>query len=76
MEGDIEDLISKLKPLAESYKLLVCAADEFNNIALAHKKDVKKAIDRADNLGDIIDDVISTLDKIMPGWLKQIKMHS
>lgn len=76
MGGDIEDLISKLKPLAESYRLLVSAADEFNGIAPAHKKDVKKAIDRAGNLGDIIDDVISTLDEIMPGWLKQIKKHS
>jgi len=72
--GDtITDLIAALKPLSESYRLLVGAADEFNKIALAHKKDLEDAIDRADDLGDIIDKVIKTLDTLMGKELHRIK---
>ncbi|MEL7566733.1 MAG: hypothetical protein AAGU27_17890 [Dehalobacterium sp.] len=72
--GDtIIDLIFVLKPLSESYRLLVGAADEFNKIALAHKKDLEDAIDRADDLGDIIDKVIKTLDTMMEKELHHIK---
>lgn len=69
----ITDLISALKPLSESYRLLVGAADEFNGITLAHKKDLHDAIHRADDLGDIIDKVIKTLDTLIGKELHRIK---
>lgn len=72
--GDtVTGLISVLEPLSESYRLLVGAADEFNKITLAHKKDLEAAIDRADDLGDIIDKVIKTLDNLISKELHQIK---
>lgn len=69
----ISDLISALKPLSESYRLLVGAADELNGITLAHKKDLKDAIQRADDLGDIIDKVIKTLDTLIGKELHRLK---
>lgn len=69
----VEDLVCILKPLCESYRLLVDAAEEFNRITLAHKKDAVDAINRADDLGDIIDDIIDTLDCMIDNWLDQLK---
>ncbi|WP_373897694.1 hypothetical protein ACER0A_011430 [Haloimpatiens sp. FM7315] len=62
--NDINNLADLLLKLVNSYRLLVGGADELNKIALASKKDVKKAINRAENLGDIIDDIVGTLDEI------------
>lgn len=69
----VTDLIAALKPLSESYRLLVGAAEEFNGITLAHKKDLEDAIDRADDLGDIIDKVIKTLDALIGRELHRLK---
>ncbi|HHT63844.1 MAG: hypothetical protein ACOX4H_08255 [Bacillota bacterium] len=69
----ISQLIAFLKPMSESYRLLVGAADEFNKITLAHKKDLEDAINRADDLGDIIDKLIKTLDRLLEKELHRIK---
>ncbi|MGI6065094.1 MAG: hypothetical protein ACOYI2_01220 [Bacillota bacterium] len=69
----VEDLVRILKPLCESYRMLVDAAEEFNRITLAHKNDVVDAINRADDLGDIIDHVIDTLDDMAEDWLNQFQ---
>jgi len=61
----MEEIISYLKPLVESYRLLVGSAEEFNKITLAHKKDLEKAIDRANELGEIIDKLLNFLDSEM-----------
>ncbi|NMA15155.1 MAG: hypothetical protein GX930_07970, partial [Clostridia bacterium] len=49
------------------------SAEEFNLITLAHKNDVVDAINRADDLGDIIDHVIDTLDDMAEDWLNQFQ---
>ena len=54
-----------LTPLASSYRLAVGAAEEFNRIALAHRKDVEDAISRADDLGHLVDKVRKKLNKCM-----------
>jgi hypothetical protein len=69
----VEDLVRIIKPLCESYRMLVDAAEEFNRITLAHKNDVVDAINRADDLGDIIDHVIDTLDDMAEDWLNQFQ---
>lgn len=71
----VEELVSILKPMCDSYRLLVGAAEEFNHITLAHKDDVVNAIDRADDLGDVIDHIIHTLDCITKDWLYQLKKY-
>ncbi|MEK6266008.1 MAG: hypothetical protein N2B06_14755, partial [Clostridium sp.] len=60
--NDINNLADMLSKLVNSYRLLIGGADELNKIALSKKSDVKDALKRADNLGDIIDEVIKVLD--------------
>lgn len=69
---DIKTLIDMLTPLASSYRLMVGAADEFNKISLAHRKDVEDAIDRADDLGHIIEDVEERLKRVLRIYLKGV----
>lgn len=61
--GDVNNLTDLLSKLINSYRLLIGGAGELNTIALARKKDVKDAIDRANELGDIIDELIDALDQ-------------
>ncbi|MGI6585982.1 MAG: hypothetical protein GX301_11290 [Gracilibacteraceae bacterium] len=61
-----------LTPLVSSYRLSVGAAEEFNRIALAHRKDVKDAIDRADDLGHLVDDVRRKLKKCMKRYFSEL----
>ncbi|MGI6685108.1 MAG: hypothetical protein ACOX47_06480 [Bacillota bacterium] len=68
-------LVTTIKSLSESYRLLVEAAEEFNKITLAHKRDLEDAIDRADDLGDIIDKLIKILDKSIEKDLQQLKFE-
>jgi predicted translin family RNA/ssDNA-binding protein len=61
-----------LTPLVSSYRLSVGAAEEFNRIALAHRKDVEDAIDRADDLGHLIDKVQKKLGKYMKSYFAEL----
>jgi len=51
---DINNLSDMLGKLTNSYRLLIGGASELNTVALAHKKDVKAAIDRVNKLDEII----------------------
>lgn len=59
---DVNNLADLLNKLVNSYRLLVGGANELNGIALASKSDVKDALKRARELGDVIDDIIDTLE--------------
>lgn len=61
-----------LTPLVSSYRLSVGAAEEFNRIALAHRKDVEDAIDRADDLGHLVDKVQKKLNKYMRRYFAEL----
>jgi hypothetical protein len=61
-----------LTPLVSSYRLSVGAAEEFNKIALAHRKDVEDAIDRADDLGHLVDEVQRKLKKYMKRYFSEL----
>ena len=61
-----------LTPLVSSYRLSVGAAEEFNRIALAHRKDVEEAIDRADDLGHLVDEVQRKLKKYMKRYFAEL----
>ncbi len=62
---EIYDLNDILTGLVSSYRLSVGAAEEFNRISLAHRKDVEDAVDRADDLGHLVDEVRRKLKKCM-----------
>jgi len=61
-----------LTPLVSSYRLSVGAAEELNKIALAHRKDVQNAIDRADDLGHLVDKVQRKLNKYMRRYFDEL----
>jgi hypothetical protein len=60
--NDINNLADLLTKLVSSYRLLIGGADELNKIALSKKGEVKDALKRADEVGDIIDGLIKVLD--------------
>lgn len=69
---DIRILIDMLTPLVSSYRLLVGGADEFNGITLAHKSDLEDAIERADEMGDIIDIIDEKLKVLIKALIKNM----
>lgn len=73
LAGEVEQLSSILNGLTNSYRVLVDAAEEFNHIAFSSKDDVKDAVDRADDLGELIDEVIDTLGYKLKEYLRDIK---
>lgn len=73
---DINNLADLLSKLVNSYRLLIGGAGELNGIALAHKKDVKDALKRVNELGDIIDDIIDVLDKSSYSYMDYCKMKA
>ncbi len=59
--NDVNNLNTLLTQMVNSYRLLVGAAEEFNRISFASKDDVDDAVARADELGDLLDDVVQVL---------------
>lgn len=74
--SDINNLADLLSKLVNSYRLLIGGAGELNTIALSHKKNVKDALERVNELGDVIDDVIDVLDKSKYIYLDYCKLRS
>lgn len=70
---DVKILTEILTSISSSYRLLVGAAEEFNRITLVHRHDAEEAIERAGDLGDIIDDVEEELKKLMKLYLKELE---
>lgn len=56
--NNLADLLAKL---VNSYRLLIGGAHELNGISLAHRDDIKDALERADELGKIIDYILDAL---------------
>lgn len=73
---DISNLVEILSKLTNCYRLMIGGANELNSVALAHKKDVREAIDRANKLGGTIDNVIKTLDKSGIYYTDYCSLHS
>lgn len=73
---DVNNVCEILSKLVNSYRILVGSADELNKIALASKKDIKKALKRAEELGEIIDDVIGDLDYCVENYTEYCKLKS
>jgi len=69
---DIKTLTDMLNSLSTSYRQLVGAAEEFNRISLVHRHDAEEAIERADDLGDIIDDVTRELKRLTKLYLREL----
>ncbi len=74
--NDICNLQDSLTKLTNSYRLLIGGANEINGIALAKKSEVKGALKRADELGKLIDDLISALEHSQCRYLDYCVMYA
>jgi len=74
--NDINNLADILTKLVSSYRLLIGGADELNKIALSKKSDVKDALKRADEVGDIIDETIKVLDDASFNYMSYCKIKT
>ncbi|MFL0196093.1 hypothetical protein ACJDU8_11020 [Clostridium sp. WILCCON 0269] len=73
---DLNNLTDLLSKLTNNYRVLIGGAGELNSIALAHKKDIKNALHRANELGDIIDKILNGLGKTTEGYVEYCKMRA
>lgn len=71
---DLNFLVDLLVKLSGTYNLLIGSADSFNRIALAKKDDVKDSIDRAEELGRIMDKIIDALDTQTSLYIGYVKI--
>ncbi len=72
LHREICNLNEILTPLVSSYRLSAGAAEELNRIALAHRKDVEEAVERADDLGHMIDDIRRKLKKYLKRYFAEL----
>lgn len=69
---DIRVLLDMLASLSNSYRLLAGAAEAFNGISLVHRREAEDAIDRTNQVGEIIDDLDKELKRLMKLYLKEL----
>ncbi|WP_411169995.1 hypothetical protein ACH36K_05745 [Clostridium sp. MB05] len=72
--NEINNLTNLLSSMVNSYRLLIGGANELNNISEAKKSQVKEAVERADDLGDIIDEIIKTIEECSTSYTKYCKI--
>jgi hypothetical protein len=73
---DIANLSILLKNYVDAYRLLIGGASELYNVDIAKKSEVRKAIDRVEQVGELIDKLVSTLDKCEGSYLKYCKIKN
>ncbi|MFZ5968148.1 MAG: hypothetical protein ACOYVK_13370 [Bacillota bacterium] len=71
--NEVQQMSTILNGLSNSYRLLVGAADEFNRVSSASRKDVDDAVDRAKDIGKIIDEVLNALEGKVKVYVKDLK---
>lgn len=71
--NNISDMLGKY---VTAYRTLIGCAGELNSIALAKKKDVRDALKRANQLGDIIDVLLDTIEDIEYCYLDYIALKA
>lgn len=74
--SDVNNLADLLSKLTNTYRLMVASAHELNNIALAHKSEVKDALKNVDRMGDVIEDVLKTLESVGYSYMDYCKLKS
>ena len=73
---DVQNLSQILTSYVNSYRLLVASAADLYSINIAKKSEVRKAIERSNELGEIIDKILGTIDKCENGYLKYCKLKN
>lgn len=73
---DIANLSILLKNYVDAYRLLIGGASELYSIDIVKKSDVRKALERIEQVGELIDKLINTLDKCEGSYLKYCKIKN
>ena len=73
---DINNMSGLLSNYVHAYRLLIAGASELYSINLAKKSEVRKAIERAEELGEIIDSLVSALGKCEQHYLRYCKIKN
>lgn len=71
--NNLSDLLGKF---VNSYRLLIGGAGELNTIALAKKDEVKDALDRAEDVGCVIDDLVKSIEGSCKCYFKYTKIKN
>lgn len=74
--SDIFNLAILLEKYVASYRLLIGGAEELNTISAASRRQIKKALHRAYKLGDIIDELLETIEKSENSYLDYCKLKA
>lgn len=74
--NEINNLSALLNSYINSYRLLVGAAGELNNISKVRKRDLDDALDRVEEMGEIIDSVLEIIKENEDAYIKYIKFKS
>ena len=70
---EVNNLSVVLSSYANTYRLLVGAAGELNNISKVRKRDLDDALDRVDEMGKIIDSILEVIKDNEEAYIKYIK---
>ena len=73
---EINSLVDILGKYVNSYRLLIGSAGELNSIALAKKSDVKDTLKRVEEIGDLIDCLVETLDCAQCNYIEYLRLKS
>lgn len=73
---ELNNLADLLGKFVNSYRLLIGGAGELNNIALSKKNEVKDALDRAEDVGAIIDDLVKVIESSENCYFKYMKIKN
>lgn len=73
---ELNNLTDLLNKYANAYRLLIGGAGELNNIAEVRKSDLKDSLDRVYKLGDIMDDLLKTIDSVECCYMEYLKIKA
>ncbi|MBB6716520.1 hypothetical protein [Clostridium gasigenes] len=73
---DLNSLADLLGKFVNAYRLLIAGAGELNTIALSKKNEVKDALDRAEDVGAIIDDLVKIIESSNDCYFKYMKIKN
>lgn len=73
---ELNNLVELLGKFVNSYRLLIGGAAELNSVALSKKNEVKDALDRAEDVGSIIDSLVKVIEGSGECYFKYTKIKN
>lgn len=73
---DINNMQDSLMKLTNAYRMMISGANELNGIAIAKKRQIRDALKRADEIGNIIDSNISAIERSECRYFDYCVMYS